>query len=111
MLTGWKLKFAPLWVPIIPATVTWLMCFISLQLTTEIVTISMTPNMRLNWQNAQIGIISFVPDPFFAAITVYITTMPCVYLMVGKILQDRALKESELKSGESDAFKNGGGSK
>ena len=111
MLTGWKLKFAPLWVPVIPATVTWLICFVSLRLTTEIATKSANTNMSLNWQNAQNDVISFIPDPFFAAIAVYIMAMPCVYLMVGKILQDKALKESGLKSGESDALKNGGGSK
>ena len=98
MIIGWKLKLAPLWVPIIPATGAWLICFVSLRLTTEIATKSASANMSLSWRNAQSGVISFIPDPFFAAITVYIITMPCVYLMVGKILQDKAIKEKELES-------------
>ena len=53
----------------------------------------------------------FIPDPFFAAIAVYIMAMPCVYLMVGKILQDKALKESELESAKSGVLENGRGPK
>ncbi len=99
MLTGWKLKLAPLWAPIIPAIGVGVICFVTLRLTTEAAIKSSSIHMNPVWQNAQREIVLSIPDPLFASIGAYFVCVPFVYLIIGKILQDKALKEGQLKSG------------
>ena len=97
MLTGWRLRLAPLWVPLIPAIGIGLVCFVTLRLTTEAAIKSSSIHMSPVWQNAQKEVVSSIPDPLFAAIGSYLICVPFVYFIVGKILQEKARKEKESK--------------
>ena len=108
MLTGWKLKLAPLWAPIAPAIFIGIVCFVIRILVTDIADENIRAGLPPVWQNAQSGVVLSIPDPVFIAIGAYLVCVPFVYLTVGKILQDKALKERGLGSGESDVLENGG---
>ena len=100
MLTGWKLKFAPFWVPIAPAIFTGVFCFVIRIVVTNIADENIrTGQLSLTWQQAQNSVVQFLPDPILMAVLVYLMGIVATYWIAGKILRARELKENELKSG------------
>ena len=102
MLAGWRLKLAPLWVPIAPAIFTGVFCFVIRIVVTNIADANVrTGQLSLMWQQAQNSAVQLLPDPVSMAILVYLMGIVATYWVVGKMLRVKALKEKESRSGVS----------
>jgi hypothetical protein len=93
-----KIALAPLWVPIIPSAIS----FVLLKIVNATVysVYQLNTNLPEPWGIAQDSMKAQIPDPLIMSITIYLFCIPIVYLLIDKAPTEKAIKETTATKGD-----------